>query len=169
MPTGGHNIYPATAPMLYVGGNFLETPKTRNIKFTQDNIDNVFETLISTDNDLKDLFANYIKEEYKNGQSERHNYFDISEISKYLISKLKIGKTENFYTFFDAVESILIDCDSEIEDLIVVGLFEGIQNIGGREINYYLSFDRWLKPLSKSRWDKLIDFWEGEDWRSIRD
>ena len=144
----------------------MTTLQTSNIKFTQLNIDNVFETLISTDNVLKEVFDNYIKDEYKDNKDERLNYFDIAEISRYLIDRLKNRQTENFDAFFDAVENILNNCDTEIENLIVIGLFEGIQNIGGPEINYYTSFDKWLKPVSKLKWEKLIDFWEGKDWRT---
>jgi hypothetical protein len=140
--------------------------KTSNIKFTQLNIDSVFTTLTSTDYALKEAFDNYFKEEYKDDKDERLSYFDIAEISRYLIDRLKSRQTENFDAFFEAVESILNDCDTEIENLIVIGLFEGIQNIGGPEINYYSSFDKWLKPLSKSKWDTLIDLWEGKDWRT---
>ena len=151
---------------LRVGSNFMTTLQTSNIKFTQLNIDNVFETLISTDNVLKEVFDNYIKDEYKDNKDERLNYFDIAEISRYLIDRLKNRQTENFDAFFDAVENILNNCDTEIENLIVIGLYEGIQNIGGPEINYYTSFDKWLKPVSKLKWEKLIDFWEGKDWRT---
>jgi hypothetical protein len=64
------------------------------------------------------------------------------------------------------VEQILTNCDTEIESLIIVGLFEGIQNIGGSEIDYYFGFDNWLLPLSKIKWDNLIDSWEGTDWKN---
>ena len=138
------------------------------IKVTQSIIDNIFEKLISTDKVLKDEFDNYIKEEYKDDQKERLNYFDIGEISKYLIAKLKNRQTEMFHTFFEQVEIILENCDPEVENLIVIGLFEGIQNIGGQEINYYSSFDKWLRPISKSKWDELIDSWEGQDWRKTK-
>lgn len=67
--------------------------------------------------------------------------------------------------FFKKVEEILQTCDSEIENLIVIGLFESIQNIGGNQINYYSAYDKWLKPLSKSKWEALIDFWEGNHRR----
>jgi hypothetical protein len=151
---------------LLVGSNFMTTLQTSSIIFTQPNIDNVLETLISTDNSIKNLFENYLKEEYKDDEEERLYYLDIAEISRYIIDRLKNGQTENFDKFFDAAENVLNNCDTEIENLIVIGLFEGIQNIGGPEINYYTSFNKWLKPLSKSKWDKLIDFWEGKDWRT---
>ena len=151
-----------------VGSNFVPTLQNSNIKFTQNDIENIFEIIISTDNVLKEEFESYIKEEYKDDKHERLNYFDIAVISRYVIERLKNGQTENFDTFFEAVENIINNCDTEIENLIVIGLFEGIQNLGGAEINYYTSFDKWLKPLSKLKWDKLIDSWEGEDWRKIK-
>lgn len=144
----------------------MTTHHTSNIKFTQLTIDNVFETLISTDNMLKEVFDNYIKEEYKEDKDEHLKYVDIAEISRYVIERFKNGQDENFDAFFDAVENILNNCDTEIENLIVIGLFESIQNIGGSDINYHTSYDKWLKPVSKSKWDELIDVWEGKDRRT---
>jgi len=46
-----------------------------------------------------------------------------------------------------------------------LGLFEGIQNIGGSEIDYYRSFDKWLKNNSLKAWQDLIDLWESDDRR----
>jgi len=115
---------------------------------------------------LKEWFGKYLRGEYENGQTERLYYYDIGKISKFIIERFKNGQIEYFSIFFDAVESILNNCDTEVENLIVVGMFEDIQNIGGSDINYYTSFNQWLKPLSKSKWDKLIDFWEGDDWRN---
>lgn len=143
----------------------MTTPQNSNIQFTKANIDHVYEKLISTDAQLKEYFNKYIQEEYPNSEVERLHYNDIAEISKYLTIKLKNNETDNFPAFFIEVENILSNCDVAIENLVIVGLFEGIQNIGGQEINYYTGFNKWLKPLSKSRWDKLIDFWEGEEWR----
>jgi hypothetical protein len=90
---------------------------------------------------------------------------DMGEIARYLVEKLIKGDTKNFDTFFDTVEVVVNNCDAEIENLIVVGLFEDIQNIGGSAVNYYSGFDKWLKPVSKTEWDKVIDFWEGRNWR----
>ena len=47
---------------------------------------------------------------------------------------------------------------------MIVGLIEGIQNIGGgQKINYWTGFDKWLKPTTKKHWDNLIYSWEGAD------
>jgi hypothetical protein len=129
-------------------GNFTMTRQTSNIQFAEDEIDKVFQTLTSADIALKNSFEDYLKEEYKGDDAARLDYFDIAEIGRQIVAKLKRGQTEDFQLFFDKVEEILQSCDSRIENLIVVGLFEGIQNIGGREINYYSDFDKWLKPTS---------------------
>jgi hypothetical protein len=114
------------------------------------------------------MFDNYLKEEYKNDNSIRLNYIDIAEISRLIIAKHEAGQTERFEMFFENVEEILKNCDPEIENLIVIGLFESLQNIGGREINYYSAYDKWLKPVSKLKWFELIDFWEGKKWRNSK-
>jgi hypothetical protein len=141
------------------------TPQTFNIDFSQDHSDNVFAVLTSTDTELKEQFAKYLLDEYKGDMSERLYYLDIAEIARFLVDKTKAGQTRSFQGFFNQVELILCNCDSYVADLIGVGLFEGIQNIGGKDIDYYKGFDSWLKPVSKQKWNNLIDSWEGQDWR----
>jgi hypothetical protein len=97
--------------------------------------------------------------------SERLDYLDIAEIARFLVDKTKAGQTNFFHDFFKNVELVLSNCDSYVENLIVVGLFEGIQNIGGKDIDYYRGFDKWLRPISKQEWSNLIDNWEGHGWR----
>lgn len=89
----------------------------------------------------------------------------MAELARYLVERFNRNETEKFNVFFEAVELILNSCDAKVKNLIVVGLFEDIQNAGGTEINYYTSFDKWLKPMSKAKWDEIIDVWEGRDWR----
>ncbi len=144
------------------------THKTSDIQYTQHQTDEVFQTLVSVETKMKETFDNYLIEEYRCGEAARLNYGDIGEIARYIVDRFINGETQNFQAFFDKVEEILLNCDAEIETLIVVGLFEDIQNIGGPKINYYSSFDKWLNPISKSEWDKVIDFWEGQDWRKTK-
>jgi len=135
------------------------------MEFSQRNIIDVFERITSVDYKLKIHFDSYLREEYKDNLTERFDYIDISEISRFIIEEFKLGQTNSFDPFFIQVEIVLLDCDDYVNDLIVIGLFEGIQNICDRDIDYYTKFNKWLKPLSKHKWAKLIDSWEGEDWR----
>lgn len=144
------------------------TNQQKKIIFTFQQIDIVFDALISIDPKLKISFSDYLANVYKGDNSKRLSYIDIGEIARYINNNLKVGQTQFFQTFFETVEHILKNCDSYIEDLIVVGLFESIQNISGSEINYQSGFDNWLQPLSKLKWDNLIDSWEGNEWRTSK-
>ena len=139
-----------------------QTPKH---VFNKLEINKVFEAITSADIQLKLYFDNYLFEEYKNDFTSRLYYRDISEISRFIVDKIKSKEFYFLKDFFFKIEHILTDCDADVENLIVVGLFEGIQNIGGSEIDYYFGFDSWLLPTSKIKWDNLIDSWEGTNWR----
>ncbi|HLP65091.1 DUF7674 family protein [Flavobacterium sp.] len=138
--------------------------KKTEIKYQQSDIEKVFQKLISNWNELTDFYNSEVKIEYDN-QNDRLNYMDIGEISRFIVEKKKAEQTETFQIFFENVEEIMIYGEHYVKELIVIGLFEGIQNIGGTEIDYYNSFDKWLKPNSLKAWRELIDFWENEDWK----
>lgn len=136
------------------------------IQFTYSDLDKVYQVLLSTDKELYTFFHKYLEDEYNGNKSLMLHYFDIAEIGKFLINKLKNGNTDMFELFFEKIEEILNHGDADVQNLIVIGLFEGIQNIGGREINYHSAFNKWLMPKSKLMWHNLIDFWEGTEWRN---
>jgi len=93
----------------------------------------------------------------------------MADISRFIANKKLSGEVEYFEIFFENVETIFTNADETVRNLIVVGLFEDIQNIGGKEIDYYRSFDQWLKPNSLKAWRTLIDFWEGKDWKKTNE
>jgi hypothetical protein len=126
----------------------------------------VFDTIISVDIQLKTHFDNFLLEEYNNDFDSRLYYVDMGEISRFIVDKIKSKQSYFLKDLFIKVEQILADCDTEVNDLIVVGLFEGIQNTGGSEIDYYFCFDNWLLLLSEIKWDNLIDTWEGTNRRN---
>lgn len=128
-------------------------------------INMVFDSLTSTDKSLKERFDIYITEEYKDQPVSRLYYLDMAEISQFIVEKVKLKQDKIIKDLFIQIEHVLKNCDSDVENIIVVGLLEGIQNIGGTEIDYYYGFDNWLLPISKIKWDGLIDFWEGIEWR----
>lgn len=116
---------------------------------------------------MRDRFYTYLKTEYQENEG-RLLYVDIGEISRIIVTDFKQGNTAYFNIFFEKAEEILQSCDGVVETLIVIGLFEDIQNIAAGEINYYSGFNDWLMPISKSKWDNLIDFWQGIDWRNAK-
>lgn len=138
--------------------------KKQEIKYYKSDSDKVFQKLISEWGELTDVFNAYVKFRIDNADY-RTDYDDIGEIARFIVAKKKSGETENFEKFFENVEEIMIHGEHYVRELIVIGLFEGIQNIGGPQIDYYHSFDKWLKNDSFKAWRQLIDFWEGVDWR----
>jgi hypothetical protein len=145
------------------------TSQLPNIKFNQSQIDKIFEALTSFDAELKKHFDNYILDNNKNDLTERLYYLDIAEIARFIVDKEKNGQTDFFQHFFNQIESILTNCDKYVDNLIVVGLFESIQNICTSGMDYHLNFDKWLQPISKQKWENLIDSWEGKDWRNKKE
>lgn len=138
--------------------------KKPEIKYCKSDIEKVFQKLISEWDELTDFYTAKVKFDYKD-PNDRLAYVDIGDISRFIVEKKVSGQTEKFKQFFENVEEIIVHGEHYVQELIVIGLFEGIQNIGGSEIDYYRSFDKWLKKNSLKAWRELIDYWEKDDWR----
>ena len=139
----------------------MNKPETR---YQQSDIEKVFHKLISNWNELTDFYNTEVKFDYDD-PNDRLAYVDIGDISKFIVEKKKAEQTEKFEIFFENVEEIMIYGEHYVQELIVIGLFEGIQAFCGSKIDYYRSFDKWLKPNSLKAWRELIDFWEKDDWK----
>ncbi len=133
-------------------------------KYKYKEIKNVFEKLISNHTELTEHFSKEVNLTDYNLDDDIP-YVDIGSISRYIVENKIKGRTSDFELFFANVEEIYVNADSDVQNFIVVGLFEGIQNIGGEKIDYYRSFNKWLKKESQIGWNELIDFWEGKEWR----
>ena len=138
------------------------------ITYHQSEVEEVFQKLISDWEELKSFYLNEIMSDYDN-LSDRLDYIDIGKIAQFIVDNKGTNQTEYFELFFQNVEDILNHSDQYVTELIVIGLFEGIQNVGGNEIDYHYSFQKWLKPKSRNEWDELIDSWEGKEWRIPQD
>jgi hypothetical protein len=113
--------------------------------------------------ELKADYNNYLIDAYQTLEytGERLTYPDIANISHFIVWKFKSNNTSCFDKIFENAELILNKGSETTQNLIIVGLFEGIQNIGGwHQVDYYKGFDKWLQPQSKKAWDDLIKFWE---------
>lgn len=127
------------------------------------NMESVFQKLIVGWPELADFYAREISPEPTS--ADRLPYVDMAEIVRFLVNKLKAEATDYFPTFFGNVEAILLHADESVRNLIIVGLFEDIQNIAGQEIDYHRAFNPWLGNSSLREWRALIDSWEGTDWK----
>ncbi len=126
-------------------------------------IDEALDLLTNSIPDLRALWLDYLSEEYQNYATERLDFIDIGIIAKYIVDSIARQNINGFDDFFDTLESIFNNASKELENLMIVGLIEDIQNIcGHRKIDYYKNFDEWLKPVTKTNWDAVIHFWEGK-------
>ena len=138
--------------------------KKTEIKYFKSEIEKVFEKLTLGWDELTEFYNIEVVLNYDDPK-DRLYYIDIADISRFIVEKKKLEQTEKFEQFFENIEEIIIHGEHYVQELIVIGLFEGIQNIGGLEIDYYRSFDKWLKNNSLKAWRELIDFWEKDDWK----
>jgi hypothetical protein len=134
---------------------------------SSDSIDNKTSLTILSNSckELKADYNNYLLDSYQSLEftEDRLPYIDIANISRFIVWKFKSNDTNCLDTVFQYAEIILNKGSETTQNLIIVGLFEGIQNIGGwHQVDYYKGFDKWLRQNSKKAWDDLIDFWEKE-------
>ena len=129
------------------------------------NPEKIFQKLIDGTVNIRQFYYKKVFHSYDN-QEDRISYIDIADLGDLIVKKLRKNNTSEFKQFFNNIESIFIDCDKETSNLLVAGLFESLQK---SDIDYYNSFNQWLKPNSKTKWDRIIDFWEGKDWRTTKE
>ena len=120
------------------------------------NSEEACELLVASVPDFKESWNDHLSENYE-GEGNRAYYLDMSAIAGFVVEHMKSGNTKHFEDFFKLVETILESADDELQDLMVVGLLEAIQNAGGNTVNYE-SYAKWLKPETKKRWDEIIMF-----------
>lgn len=131
-----------------------------NKTYTINQIDAVFDLLVSDSSYLKRKWDKYYDKEYKDNR-ERLLYFDMMAISAFVIKLFQKKKSKTLQSFFDKVEVILNNSDPEVKNLILAGLIEGIQQICPyKKIDMRYEFDTWLSPLTKKHWDKLTGFYK---------
>lgn len=92
-------------------------------------------------------------------------FVGMSELAHYVVESYARGETSEFRQLFGTVESLLQDCDPELENLITVGLLEDVQNIASHREFGPAPFQEWLGPRSVEHWEELNSFWgRVADW-----
>lgn len=82
-------------------------------------------------------------------------YLGMAELAHYLVARYASGQTREFPALFHLVEEQFAENDAELENLIVVGLFEDVQNVASHREFGYQVFRKWLGPKSLAAWDEI--------------
>lgn len=82
-------------------------------------------------------------------------YLAMGELAHYVIETYEEGDTTHYQELFSAVERVLQNGDSEVQNLIWVGLLEAIQNIASNQSSSPDVFRAWLGPQSLIAWDEV--------------
>jgi hypothetical protein len=87
-------------------------------------------------------------------------------LARHLVEGLSEGRTEEVRAVLEVAEQLLTTGDVEIENLIQVGLFEGIQNVTGwRHLDgsemRQEDFEPFLGPRSLACWLEVNFMWGG--------
>jgi hypothetical protein len=93
-------------------------------------------------------------------------YLEMSAVARFVADKLRLGDTEHFGTFFQAVERCLIEGSDEAVALVTVGLLEDLQNGNVTQFDDYSIWFPFLGPKSALAWKAVEDFWMGGAGRS---
>jgi tRNA G18 (ribose-2'-O)-methylase SpoU len=124
------------------------------------------EILVNSSKGIKADYLNYMMDEHKTidpENNDRLSYMEAGHLGHYVIWKFKKNDTKDFDDIFENAEIVISNGIESAQNLLIVGFFEGIQNVGGsHKVDYYKGFDKWLRPNSKKSWDDLIDAWEGK-------
>jgi hypothetical protein len=120
--------------------------------------DHVRGLLITACPELASAFAQTDKDNFP----ERLTYSEISAVVRWLAARVKQAGDACMPAIFDVAERCLRDGTGQTRTLITVGLFEDLQN---DNLTDGLSWDTWerhLGPLSRSAWNAIAAFWQGD-------
>ena len=107
-------------------------------------------------------WAEYLASEYPaDGQAERLPHVDIGELARHVVARARIGSTSELPGLFALVEGLYDRCGSELQNILTVGLLEGIQNNSLAQGLDLSEFEPWLGNKTRAEWDYVVAFWQG--------
>ena len=91
------------------------------------------------------------------------NYIDIGEFVYFVVEDLyPSGKSEEVQRAFDLMENWLMNGHVNVQELVVIGFLEDLQNLASQQPFGKEAFIPFLGPKSREGWDDLEKFWEGK-------
>ena len=122
------------------------------------NIKDIFPLLIEATPSFKTHWDKFIQE-YKEDESYPY-YLCMSDFNRHIIKLLKEKELNQLKKTFKVIEHILIEFDHDSQELITVGLLEGIQNqVESKKVKRE-EVESLLQPETEFWWNKVYRFWE---------
>lgn len=88
-------------------------------------------------------------------------YGELPWINAYMVDLASQGRTECFPAVFALIENLLLEGSPDVQNWVVVGVLEGVQNqVSHTDLGYGV-FEPWLGPETRKAWDALIEAWGG--------
>lgn len=111
-----------------------------------------FETIISTVPDFQPRYQEFLAD----WQDEDIPwYLAMAELAHYIVDSYEQGDTTQYQKLFSAIEGVLQNGDSQVQNLIWVGLLEDVQNIASHRNFGPDVFRPWLRPETLNAWDEV--------------
>ncbi len=107
---------------------------------------------------LPELEAYYSKYHIVPG-SEPFYYTEAEILNDWLYERLESHETDCFPAVFALIERLLAEGNNQVTDLVVTGIFEGLQNRANYAAlsgNGHTIFCPWLGPLTRKLWDAIL-------------
>lgn len=92
---------------------------------------------------------------------ERLTYLEISAAVRQMVAWVREGKTGYLAPIFGAAERCLLDGDHDAVLLILVALFEDLQNSNITGLPTFAVWEPYLGPVSARAWKAVADFRDG--------
>ena len=94
--------------------------------------------------------------------SEQSLYLAVGDFARHLLQLQQQDQTEEFAAVGQLIERLHIEGDHYVREAATLALFEGIQDVWGKNHVDPELFLPYLLPESARRWRSLKDFWDGK-------
>lgn len=91
-------------------------------------------------------------------------YIGLGEFAQHLLTRQEQGDTQGFDEVFAVVERWHLEGDHFVSEAATMGFLESLQNwLGGNDRGKAAHFEPYLGLVSRTWWEKLYSFWDGND------
>lgn len=94
----------------------------------------------------------------------RLHYMDAGDFIRHLVGLRLANDISEFPAVFDVIERLVVEGDSYVSNLGVIGYLEGFQmmTVTSAGLDPEGDFRPWLRPQSAKWWDRINRFWAGD-------